>query len=165
MNIWNEIVQSNTFNFIVLVLILYLIIKFCKINLLIENAQNKVKELINNSTEAKEKSIVELKNVQETTSNIQNEINEIEQNGDKNITLVENKINEESNKQVETIKQNTEKLISAKERDIVSNLSKKTILASIELAKKHVINLLETHPEYHQNFINDSVQELDRQQL
>ncbi|MBQ8476036.1 hypothetical protein IJ531_03140 [bacterium] len=65
MEIWKIIVQSNTFNFILMVLIFAWIIKASKLSQKLDDAVLKVKETIDNSTLAKEKSSEELKNANE----------------------------------------------------------------------------------------------------
>ena len=161
-NIWTEILQTNTFNFIILVLLLAIIVKVCKLGSILESGINKVKETIDKSTLAKTSSIDELKQAEEKVSNVQNEIKEIEQKSNESIIKSEEKIQKETEKQIDSIKESTEKIIDSKEKEIISKLSKKTILASIELAKEHVKNLLKKNPEYHQQFIDESIKELDR---
>ena len=70
------------------------------------------------------------------------------------------KIEFKKKKKVTNIKNNIERAISAEEKTISARLSKKTALASSELAKQHIITLLEAHPELHEKYINQSIEEL-----
>ncbi len=162
MEIWTVIVKSNLFNFIIMVAILAFIIKKLNIGQKLDDAVLKVKEKIDEAVLANKNSVEELKQAGEKTKNVQSEIEEIEQKGSENISNLEQRIASEAQEELSSIEKSTDRLIDAKEREIVSRLSKKTILASIEVAKKHVINLLKQNPEYHRKFIKESIEELNR---
>ena len=162
MEIWTLIVQSNTFNFIIMAALLAFIVYKCKLGQKLDESISKVKETIDNSKAAKDNSVKELEQAGETTKNVLSEIEEIELKAQTNLSNLEEKIAKDNEKQIDSIQQTANKIIDAKEKEIVSNLSKKTILASIEVAKLHVINLLKQHPDYHQKFIKESIEELNR---
>jgi len=156
------ILESNLINFIIMIAIIVYVAKKCNFSQKLDDAVNKVKELIDNSELAKQNSIEELKESSEKTKNIKTEIDEIEQQGQENLSNMEEKIILDSEKQIQSIKKNADRLLDGKEKEIVSKLSKKTVLASLELAKQHIINLLKQNPEYHQQFIKESIEELNR---
>ena len=162
MEIWTLILKSNLFNFAIMLAILFFVIKKLDLCQKLDDAILKVKEKIEESELANKNSIEELKQASEKTENLQQEIEEIEQKGIENISNLENKIALETKEEIDAIKKNTQKAIIAQEKEISSNLSKKTILASLEVAKKHVINLLNQNPEYHRKFIEESIEELNR---
>ena len=162
MEFWKLIVESNTFNFVVLMALAILLIKKLKFNEKIDEAIAKIKETIDRSEAVRQESIEELNANIEKTKNVHLEIEEIEKRGQENLKNIEEKLNKNSENQVISIKQNADKIITSKEKEIVQNLSKKTVLASLEIAKNHVVNLLEKNPEYHQKFIEESIEELNR---
>lgn len=163
--IWKIILESNTFNFIILVILFAIIIKVCKLSSLLESGINKVKETIDKSVISKEKSIAELKEAEEKVSNIHNEIEEIEKRNAEAISKSEEKISIETENQIDSINESITKLIDSKEKEIISRLSKKTILTSIEIAKENVKKILKKNPAFHEQFINESVKELDKVKL
>ena len=156
------ILKSNLFNFIIMVAIIAHIAKKCNVSQKLDDAVSKVKELIENSELAKLNSIEELKESSEKTKNIEAEIDEIEQQGQENLSNMEEKITLDSEKQIQSIKKNADRILDGKEKEVVLKLSKKTVLASLELAKQHIINLLNQNPEYHKKFIKESIEELNR---
>ena len=162
MEIWELILKSNLINFIVMVAIFVAVAKKLNFSQKLDDAILKVKESIENSELDQKNSLEELKQAQEKTNNVENEITEIEEKAQENIEKIESRIASETDIQVNSIKENADKIISAKEREIISGLSKKTILASIEVARQHVIRLLKEHPDYHQKFIQESIEELNR---
>ena len=111
---------------------------------------------------AKEASIVELKNAETSVRNVGIEIGEILKNAEQTAEKLGNKILEDAKLQSENILVNTEKMIESEGKKIISSLSQKTALASVELAKKHIVETLKNKPQYHANFINSSIDELDR---
>lgn len=162
MEIWALIVKSNTFNFAIFLLIIILIAKKVDINKILENMQEKVKQFVNDSKLAKEASIVELKNAETSVRNVGIEIGEILKNAEETAEKLGNRILEDAKLQSENILVNTEKMIESEGKKIISSLSQKTALASVELAKKHIVETLKNKPQYHANFINSSIDELDR---
>lgn len=160
MEIWTLIVKSNTFNFIFLILILFAICKKAKIGTMLENAKNKVKEEIENSTKEKEKSISNLAKAHASVANTEEEVKEIFSKTEDSIENLKTKIEQETQNSIEKIEENSEKLAKLEENKIFSGLSKQTALASIELAKKHIIQILKEKPQYHEKFINKSIEEL-----
>ena len=162
MEIWNIIVQSNAFNFIIFVVIFAIILKAAKIGSRIENSQAKVKQHIDDSTNAKEKSIVDLKTAQEAASKVGKEIKEILDNADLQAMRLGRKILADANVMSENIILNADKINDANGKKIISELSVSTAIASADLAKKHIISTLNKKPQYHAKFIEDSINELDR---
>ena len=156
------IIESNLFNFLIMIAIIAYVAKKFNFAQKLDDAILKVKETIENSELAKTKSIEELKQANEQTQNVGLETEQIKNQGQENLSNMKEKIISDSEKQINSIKKNADKITEAKEKEIVSNLSKKTVIASYETAKKHIIHLLKENPDFHQKFIKESIQELDR---
>ena len=71
------------------------------------------------------------------------------------------KIAEDTQKQVESIKQNAEKVIEAEEKVIYTSLMKKTSLASLKTAESYIKNTLKDNEVLHDKYINESIDNLD----
>lgn len=162
MEIWTLIVKSNAFNFLILLGLIIFAIKFFKVGNLIDSAKQKVKEDVESSDNAKENSIVKLKEANETVKNIAQEVKEIFDNAQKNAELMGEKILKDADTQAKGIFENAQKAIESESKKIALSLTQKTALASLEVAKNHMKNTLENKPEYHKNFIKKSIDELDR---
>ena len=160
--IWQEILQSNTFNFALLIILLGVVIKTCKLSDKLQAGIDKIKDSINNSALAKENSIAQLQEAEEKVSNIKNEIKELEDKNEEVILNSEEKLKKETEEFVSKIKENSAKAILTKEQEIIAKLSKETVITSIELAKEHIKNLLKKNPSLHKEFIDESLKELDR---
>lgn len=162
MEIWNIIVQTNTFNFIIFVIIFAIIFKFAKVGNLVTSMQAKVKQYVDDSTNAKEKSLIELKEAEEKADKVGSEIKEIIDNADLNAMRLGRKIMADANIQSENILFNADKVNDANGKKIISDLSQEAALVSVELAKRHIIRVLDKKPHYHAKFVEDSIKELDR---
>ena len=162
MEIWTLIVKSNAFNFLILLGLIVFVIKFFNIGNLIENACIKVKEAVENSDLEKENSQNELQKANETVKNIANEVKEIFDNAQKSAELIGEKILKDADLQAKSIEQNAKKVMEFESKKVALNLTEKTALASVEVAKNHIKNILREKPHYHNDFIQKSIDELDR---
>ena len=162
MEIWTLIVKSNAFNFLILLGLIIFAIKFFKVGNLIEKACTKVKETVENSDLEKENSKVELQKANETIKNIANEVKEIFDNAQKSAELMGEKILKDADLQAKSIEQNAKKVMEFESKKVALNLTQKTALASLEVAKNHIKNTLKEKPQYHNDFIQKSIDELDR---
>lgn len=162
MEIWNIIVKTNTFNFLIFVLLFAWIFKIAKVGTLLTNMQNKVAKFIDDSEDSKKDSEEKLKEAEKTVAGVSVEINDILSSADLKAIRLGRKMTADANVMSETILKNADKVNDAKGEKIISELSQQTAEASIELAKKHIINVLERKPQYHIKFLNDSIEEIDR---
>ena len=162
MEFWNLIVQSNTFNFLIFIGLFALLFKKINFGAMMDKLQAKVMSLIEDAKKAKDDSIVELKRTQEISSKVPTEVRNILDNAEVTADRLGKRILEEAKKQVNSIYKTTDNVVESEGQRIISNLSQKTALASLELAKNHIVKTLKAKPQYHVKFIEDSINELDR---
>ncbi len=157
---WNTIVQSNTFNFAILVIILAVI--FAKINLpeIIEKIRSEISGAIENAQTEKETADKKLKNAKKVLKNLDNEIKEKIDGAKLNAKTQSDKIIQDSDLQVKRIETGIKKTINAIEKKISTQLTEETAKKSLELAKKHILAQLDDN--LHQKFIDESIEELDK---
>lgn len=161
MEFWNVIVQSNTFNFLIFIGLFALLFKKINFGAMMDSLQAKVMVLIEDAKRAKDDSINELKKTQEVSSKVPMEVKNILDNAEVTADRLGKRILEDAEKQVNSIYKNTDGVVESEGQKIISTLSKKTALASLELAKAHIIKTLQVKPQYHAKFIEDSINELD----
>lgn len=161
-NIWNIIVYSNTFNFIIFVLILVFVAKKVNVGAAISALQAKIIKLIDDAKKEHEEATNKLKNAEKEVENLPNELKGIVDDAHKSADVISDKILAEAKKQVESIEQNAKKVIDAEEKLLIAKLAKSTSQASVEAAKKHIQNVLVETPTLHEKYINESIDELDR---
>lgn len=160
--IWNIIVESNTFNFVLFVLILAWVAKKINVGQIISSLQAKIIKLIEDVKREHEIAKNELLNAQKAVENLPTELKEIIQDAEKSADVISKKIMTEAEKQLENINNNAQKVIDAEEKLLISTLTKNTSKASVEAATSHIQNTLTQTPSLHEKYINESIDELDR---
>lgn len=165
LHIWDTIVKSNTFNFIVMLLLLGWIVK--KINL--TNTLNKFKsdiiKSIENSKQEKENGISALKDAEKSVENIEAEIAERLEIANKQAENIEKDILNLADNKIKQIENSIFKVIENEEKRISTKLIYNTTQDAVKLAKEKISKLLEENPILHEKFINESLEELDRIEL
>ena len=162
MEIWTLIVKSNTFNFLILLGLIIFAIKFFKVGNLIESACTKVRETVEKSQNAKEDSKNELQKANEAVKNIAREVEEIFNNAQKSAELTGKKILDDADIEARGIFDNAQKTLESESKKTALSLTQKTALASYEIAKNHICKTIKEKPDYHKDFIEQSIKELDR---
>lgn len=161
-HIWHVFVITNTFNFLIFAAIIIWIFKKINAKAIIDSLHAKVVETIETAKKTKEEAHGHLKEVEKSVENLPEVLNSILQDASKSAEVIEKKLLEDAQKQVEHIRVNAEKVIEAEEKMLTSKLTKKASKASVELAKSHIQTALEKNPQLHEKYINDSIEELDR---
>ena len=158
--IWEYIGQTNLFNFAIFVLIFAILFKNAKVGQKLEDAKLNIVNEIEESDNAKNESEISLKNIQENISHIEEEISVILKQSKNNANIVGEKILEDANRQVEVINENSQKNIENKVALTKNDILKRASLASIDVAKKHIINELNNNQGLHDKFIDESIETL-----
>lgn len=165
MNVWNVILESNTFNFIVLAIIIIYLMKKLKAGAALENLKNAIIKRIDDSKAEKEKALSELKTAEKAVENLDNEIKErynlAEQNADG--VIQQTVMNAEN--QVSHILQNAENAIENEEKQISAQILKSTAEKALSTAKDIIAARLKDHPELHEKYINEAIEDIDRVKL
>lgn len=164
-NIWNTIVQTNTFNFAILVLIFAIIFKKIQIGQILENLKEDIVKAIKNAEEEKNQASIDLSDAKKSIEHLDDEIKQTLQDADSRAKMIADQILSSTQKEIDLIKSNIDKVITSEEKTISTALTDKTAKASIALARNHIKSVLENQPELHEKYINESINELDRIQL
>lgn len=155
------IARTNLFNFVIFAsIITYLFIKLDIIGGL-EGAALDVTNTVKNSESAKSDSESNLKIIEDLISNLEKEIDGIIKQSEDNAKVVGEKILADAAAAVEVIKENTEKQVENKTALEKNDIMKRVSLASVEIAKKHIIGELEKNTELHYRLIDESVSAID----
>lgn len=160
-NLLSPTARAVLSNFIVFALIIGVVLRqFVHPKAMLEVMQTEIENEIKDSENTKEESETRLEAVQKSARNVKKEINEILKKSEENAKLVGSKILQEAEKAALIIQDNTEKTIG---NDIVllkNDLIKRASLASVEVAKAHIINELNNNSELHDKLIEESIESL-----
>ena len=116
MNIWNLIVESNTFNFIVMVIILAVLMQKMNVSSLLENLKDNIINKIEMSKSARENAENDLKKAQNAVANLDNEIKESIELTKKNIEGAVKQTLANADVQAQNILKNVQTVIDNEER-------------------------------------------------
>jgi len=162
---WNLIVQSNTFNFAILAIIIAIVCAKINMPKVIEDIRNEIASAIEKAIEKKKEAEKELKKTIKIVKNTDLEIQEKIANANQNAKLLSDEINKNSKITVQQIKDSVERIIKAEEKKLGAKLTNETIKNSIELAKENILQKLNEDINLHNSFIEKSIEELDKIKL
>ena len=160
-SVLDYISKTNLFNFIIFLSILIFLFKKIDVVGMLDNMKNVVIENIEASKTSKLDSETHLKEIEEKVSHIEEEIDGIIKKSEQNAKLVGEKIIEDANHTVESIKDNSKKLVENKSALLKNDILKRASEASIEVARNHIVNELNNNYDLHQKLIDESLEALN----
>ena len=159
------IARTNLFNFIIFAgIIAYIFIKLNIAESLDKSAAN-VAEKIEESKSAKEQSEEHLKTIEDKVALLSNEIASIIEQSENNAKIVGEKIMLDANKTAENIHNNSLKLINNKTAVLKNDIMQRASLASVEVAKEHILQELNNNNDLHNRLIDESIAAIDKVEL
>ena len=162
LEIWNKILTSNLFNFVLMLVLLGWIIDKLKLADALEKGRKSVENRITSAKQEHKAALETLYETQDKGIDVEKEALEIIDKSAKNAVLVGEKLVEDAQKQAQSFSKTTEKAIKTNTERLKLNLTNETAQASINLAKKHIQNLLEEDRNLHIKYINESIDKLGK---
>ena len=157
--------QSNTINFIIMLIILVYIAQKMNLKTSLENSVKNVETEIQKSDEEKEKSEEIFADSQKAMKKLPQEIDKLEKEAVSKANIFKCEIEQSTLKNIQSIEQNVQKSLTIEEEKFSNLLKDQTVIASVEKAKAGIIKQLEENPDLHAKFIAESLDELDRAKL
>lgn len=155
------IARTNLFNFIIFSFIIIVLVKKINVPAKLELEQNVVKDTIMDSEKAKLESEERLNSIEELMAHIEDEIDSILEKSTENANFVGEKILRDSNKTAQVIQENANKALENSYTILKNELLRRASLASIEVAKNHIINELSWNQGLHDKLIDESIEALE----
>lgn len=160
LDIWQKILESNLFNFVLMLVLLDYILKKLNLSDKLEQGRKSIEDKINNSKLAKENAIKELYKLQEKTKEVNNEAHEILVKTNSNAIMVGEKIVEEAQKQAYEFGKNLDKIVESNQKAVKNSLTEKTAKTAVKIAQDYIEDKLENDRTLHIKFINESIDAL-----
>lgn len=160
MNFWNTIVQSNTFNFAVLLLIFAVLYKKMNISLSIDKLKNEIIQRIENAKLEHNQAEINLTKAVKSVENLEDEIKAKLADASLRADGLAKQIEKNAQEQIKLIKKNVQKVIAGEEKTLSAQMSQNVLKSAIELAKQQIVKTLEETPELHNKFIEESIGEI-----
>ena len=162
----SAVVRAVISNFIVFAtIIIFVSQKAVKPSKLLADAQQAVNDNIMASETVKADSETRLAQAEESIANIDNEINSLFEKTEANAELVGAKIIADAENTVTIVKANTEKAIENSQNLLKNELLRRASLASVEVARAHIINELNNNQGLHDKLIDESVEAIEGVEL
>ena len=164
-NILDYLARTNLFNFIIFAWIIIFLYKKLNVKAKMENAALTVKETIEESETVKAESEAKLSGIEKSMNNLGKEIDEIIAESDERAKLVGEKILEDADKAALVVRDNTQKAIENSKSLLKNDLIKRASLASVEIAKAHILEELSRNSELHDKLIDESIEKIEGVEL
>lgn len=162
LNILKELATSNTINFAIMAILLGVIIKKLHLSTAFEKSIEAIKNQISNSETEKANSSKILGKNKDLIEKSPNELEEMEKTSQSKLTAFEEKIEDNTRKTIENLVLATDRIKTIEEKKVSNLLTQSTSKEALELAKNRICELLEKNPEMHNDFIQQSIDELDK---
>lgn len=159
---WALIVKSNTFNFIIMLVIFAIIWQKLYISEKLETMRIEIANFIENSKHEKESAEKKLETTKKDVENVKDEISKTIEAAKVSAQNVYEEINKMTNNAVEKIEANVDKIIDNETRKINSKLTIDTAQNAINLAKTNLKKMFEENPSLHEQYIEQSIEAIDR---
>ena len=121
-----------------------------------------LRKLIDNVKKEQQDAKSKLADAQKAIEHIDEDIKDRMNEAGKRAESISKQISENTDAQVKLIGKNIERVINAEEKTLSAKMAQKTVKSSVELAKEHIINMLESNPELHKKYIDESIENLDK---
>lgn len=155
------IARTNLFNFVIFFSIILFLVKKVNVSAKLEEAQDSVKDTIEESETAKLESEKKLNSIEDSIAHIEEEIEAIIVKSEENANLVGEKILQDARKTALVIQDNTQKALENSRIILKNDLLKRASLASVEVAKNHILNELNNNQELHNRLIDESIEAIE----
>ncbi|MBQ7450718.1 hypothetical protein IJS77_04810 [bacterium] len=162
LNIWNEILKSNTFNFIIFLVIIALILKKINIAKILENIKQNTENSVNNSIKAKKDSQTALIKSENKMKGVEKDVEKIITESKATADIMASNIVSGAKGQIEIIQNNAKKVIVNDLYKTKKSLSDFAIKESIQLTRDNIKNKLNENKGLHQKYIDEALNELEK---
>ena len=163
--IWDLIVRSNTFNFVLLVAIFCFLFKKINVSQVITKLQQDIINTIESVKKSKDLAGEKLSQAKDSVKYLDKDIQAQIHQAEATAKSISDSIFNNAEKRIEIINGNVDKTIATEEKSLSAKLTEKAAAAAVAIAKNHIINTLKNRPDLHDKYIGESIQELDRIQL
>lgn len=162
---WHTILESNLINFLIVLSILVVISIKLNVKTKIGELQKVIVSYVENSSLEKDNAHKALNEIQEKINHLEDDIEDIEKNAQRNIKSIERRISEEIVEKKKDIDNNANRILNLEVKNFKAKLSDILSDASINLVKKNVIEQLKENKELHNRYINEAIDGIDKVNL
>ncbi|MCQ2743916.1 MAG: ATP synthase F0 subunit B [bacterium] len=159
------IARTNLFNFIIFAGVIVALIIKLDVKSKLDDAKKSIDESINESETVKTNSEEKLSAIEKSMENLSDEVDNILNQADENAKLVGNKITNDTKISTALIHENAQKVIENNRIILKNDIIRRATLASVEVAKSHIIEELKRNAELHNKLIDESINTIEGVEL
>lgn len=156
---------SNFINFVIMLVILGWIISKMKIGKTLDENIAKIETAIKDSEHQKLKSVRHLDLIQNAMERLPQKITDLQQDFCVKTAGLSERINLSTDIIIKTINDNIDKSVEVEEKKLSQEMTQTVINNSIEQAVSKIRQELEQNPDKHYEFINESLDELNKAEI
>lgn len=160
-SIIDYISKTNLFNFLIFAGIIIFLCKKLDVAGILDKGKESVEEKIEDSSTAKEESEANLNKIEDIAAHLEDDIEELIRESEANAQLVGSKIITDAGKTAENIKNNSLKIIENKTEVIKNEIMRRASLASVEVARRQILQELINNADLHNRLIDESIDAID----
>lgn len=165
MELLKKLAESNTINFIIMLGILAVIVIKMNLKASMDISISNVADIIKKSDDAKSESITKLEKSKAEIEKLPTDIENLKKEAKVKADVFKKQIENSSSEEISNIKNSVSRVMSIEEKKISNDLQKKTIEESILMAEKNIKKMLSENSDLHRQFIQESLDELDKVNL
>lgn len=165
MELLKKLAESNTINFIIMLGILAVIVIKMNLKASMDISISNVADIIKKSDEAKSESVTKLEKSKAEIEKLPTDIENLKKEAKVKADVFKKQIENSSSEEISNIKNSVSRVMSIEEKKISNDLQKKTIEESILMAEKNIKRMLSENSDLHRQFIQESLDELDKVNL
>ncbi len=161
-NLWELILESNTFNFVILIVALAIVMQKMNISEKLSDLKNEVIAKLDTSKKAKEDAENHYAEAKAKIADLPNEISGRLKLAKVQADNVAKMIDESKNKKLKQLSANVTKIINAETKTLITNLHDQTADEAINIASRFIKNKIKEEPELQNKYIEESIRELEK---
>ncbi len=165
MELLKKLAESNTINFIIMLGILAVIVIKMNLKASMDTSISNVAGIIKKSDDAKSESITKLEKSKAEIEKLPTDIENLKKEAKVKADVFKKQIENSSSEEISNIKNSVSRVMSIEEKKISNDLQKKTVEESILMAEKNIKRMLSENSDLHRQFIQESLDELDKVNL
>lgn len=164
-NFLETFIQSNTLNFLLVLLFLIWIALKLNIGEKLEHTKNQIKSFVGEAENAKSEAEKRMTDINEKVKRLPSEIQEIERITKVNIESLAKKNTDDINEQIQNIDNNVKRIMDLETKKFKSKLTSIISEASVNIAKENAIRQMQNNRAIHDKYIYDAIDEIDGMNL
>lgn len=165
MELLKKLAESNTINFVIMLGILAVIVIKMNLKASMDTSISNVAGIIKKSDETKSESVTKLEKSKAEIEKLPTDIENLKKEAKVKADVFKKQIENSSSEEISNIKNSVSRVMSIEEKKISNDLQKKTIEESILMAEKNIKRMLSENSDLHRQFIQESLDELDKVNL